>query len=202
MTITPAEVISVEAVSLADQITKGLVPTQVAFIKETSIEINEELTTAGQCLRAVAAHLFEIKRNVKTGNWKAFLSSGVINCSPRFATDLVNAHENWLGTSDIEDSMLAGLTARSLNAMGGKGVTDKDRSKVFRKIADGEVMTEASVRRILKGAPGHTRSSLPKTIDERIARLNDRLKQLMMANEELKLENKKLRGLVAKGSKS
>ena len=65
--------------------------------------------------------------------------------------DRVSAYTNWLGGSDIDDNMLASLTPRSLALMGSKGVTDKERQKVFEAVGNGERMTEATVRVLVKG---------------------------------------------------
>ena len=151
MELTPTEVVDLANIPLNSEVTKGLVPAQVEYVKESVVEINEELSCVGQSLRAVAANLSDIKSNIKTGNWRAFLKSGAINCSERFAIDLVSAYTNWLGGSDIDDNMLASLTPRSLALMGSKGVTDKERQKVFEAVGKGERMTEATVRILVKG---------------------------------------------------
>ena len=65
MTSVPTEIVNLDTVTLNNETAKGLVPAQVTMVKESVIEINEELTTAGQCIRAVAAHLYEIKQNIK-----------------------------------------------------------------------------------------------------------------------------------------
>ncbi|WP_320667052.1 hypothetical protein [Prochlorococcus sp. MIT 1307] len=195
------EVLEAGGIYLGEEVEKGLVPAQVAFIKESTLEVNEELLTAGQCIRAVAAHLFEIKQNVRPGNWKAYLRSGALNCSERYAVDLVNAHEKWLGNSDVDDHLLAGFSARSLNAMGGKGITDRERAKVFDLAAKGEVLSDAKVRNTLRGRPS-AKSKVPKTVDARVEELNNRLKVAIKKNKELIAENKKLRDLVAQGGAS
>ena len=199
MTIVPSakEMLEAESVYLGEEVERGLVPAQVFFIKESTVEINEELMTAGQCIRAVAAHLFEIKQNVKSGNWKAYLKSGVLNCPERYAVDLVNAHEKWLGRSDVEDHLLAGLSARSLNAMGGKGVTDKEMAKVFDLASKGENLTEAKVRSTLRGR-GNSRPTTSRTIDSRVAELRIKLDLANKRNKDLSEENKKLRQLIGK----
>merc|ERR1712017_71225 len=152
MDLSPTEVVSIANIPLSNEVTKGLVPAQVEYVKESVVEINEELNCVGQSLRAVAANLSDIKNNIKPGNWRAFLKSGSINCSERFAIDLVSAYTNWLGGSDIEDKLLASLTPRSLALMGSKGVTDKERQKVFQAVESGERMTEAAVRLLVKGS--------------------------------------------------
>ena len=194
----PSDLLEAENVYLGEGVERGLVPAQVAFIKESTLEVNEELLTAGQCIRAVAAHLFEIKQNVRPGNWKAYLRSGALNCSERYAVDLVNAHEKWLGSSDIEDHLLAGFSARSLNAMGGKGITDRERAKVFDLAAKGEVLSDAKVRSTLRGRPS-IKNTTSKTVDERIEELSNRLQLSIQRNKELIAENKKLRQLIAQG---
>merc|ERR1712188_306111 len=151
MDLSPTEVVDLGRIQLNNEVTKGLVPSQVEYVKESVVEINEELSCVGQSLRAVAANLSDIKSNIKPGNWRAFLKSGAINCSERFAVDLVSAYTNWLGGSNIEDKMLASLTPRSLALMGSKGVTDKERQKVFKAVGNGERVTEATVRVLVKG---------------------------------------------------
>ena len=196
--LVDSEVRDVDSVRLGPEAEKGLVPAQIAFIKESTLEINEELLTAGQCIRAVAAHLFQIKQNVKLGNWKAYLKSGALNCSERYAVDLANAHEKWLGTSNVEDHIIAGLSARSLNALGGRNVTEKQRAKVFdaaRKST--KPQTEAEVRRIIRGNGSAIKAMNSKSIDEREADLNDRLASALKRNKELIAENKKLRELIS-----
>merc|ERR1712224_1005024 len=104
MELSPTEVVNLASIPLNSEVTKGLVPAQVEHVKESVVEINDELNCVGQSLRAVAASLSDIKSNIKPGNWRAFLKSGAINCSERFAIDLVSAYSNWLGGSDIEDN--------------------------------------------------------------------------------------------------
>merc|ERR1712124_4560 len=163
MDLSPTEVVDLAQVPLGHEVTKGLVPAQVEYVKESVVEINEELSCVGQSLRAVAASLSDIKSNIKPGNWRAFLKSGAINCSERFAVDLVSAYTNWLGGSDIDDNLLASLTPRSLALMGSKGVTDKERQKVFEAVENGERMTEATVRVLVKGTKSKTNKSSRKT---------------------------------------
>merc|ERR1712124_37101 len=163
MELSPTEVVDLANIPLNSEVTKGLVPAQVEYVKESVVEINEELSCVGQSLKAVAANLSDIKSNIKPGNWRAFLKSGSINCSERFAVDLVSAYTNWLGGSDVDDKLLASLTPRSLALMGGKGVTDKEREKVFKAVESGERMTEAAVRVLVKGGRKKARNSPVKT---------------------------------------
>merc|ERR1712093_291169 len=173
MELSPTEVVDPASIPLDNEVTKGLVPAQVEYVKESVIEINEELNCVGQSLRAVAANLSDIKSNIKPGNWRAFLKSGSINCSERFAVDLVSAYTNWLGGSDIDDKLLASLTPRSLALMGSKGVTDKERHKVFEAVEKGERMTEATVRVLVKGAKKKAKPGLHKSETEKIKSLKE-----------------------------
>merc|ERR1712224_263072 len=196
MELSPTEVVEMASIPLNSEVTKGLVPAQVEYVKESVIEINEELRCVGQSLRAVAATLSDIKGNIKPGNWRAFLKSDAINCSERFAIDLVSAYRNWLGGSDVEDNLLASLTPRSLALMGSKGVTDKERQKVFEAVENGERMTEATVRGLVKGSKSKTNKSSRKTESEKIESLNEKIKNYKIIINNLQDENKKLSKLL------
>ena len=196
MDLSPTEVVELTSVALGSEVTKGLVPAQVEYVKESVVEINEELNCVGQSLRAVAANLSDIKNNIKPGNWRAFLKSGAINCSERFAIDLVSAYTNWLGGSDIEDKLLASLTPRSLALMGSKGVTDKERQKVFEAVMSGERMTEAAVRVIVKGGKAKTKRVKIKTESEKISILKAKIETYKKVIANLRDENKKLSKLL------
>ena len=192
MDLSPTEVVSLASIPLNSEVTKGLVPAQVEYVKESVSEINEELSCVGQSLRAVAASLSDIKSNIKPGNWRAFLKSGAINCSERFAIDLVSAYTNWLGGSDIDDNLLASLTPRSLALMGGKGVTDKERRKVFEAVENGERMTEAAVRVLVKGGKKKGSTYPKKTESEKIKSLKEKIEIYKKIITNLQDENKKL----------
>ena len=192
MELSPAEVVEKASISLSNEVTKGLVPAQVEYVKDSVLEINEELNCVGQSLRAVAANLSEIKNNIKPGNWRAFLKSGAINCSERFAIDLVSAYTNWLGGSDINDNLIASLTPRSLALMGGKGVTDKERQRVFQAVESGERITEAAVRVIIKGSKRKSRTNSTKGEAEKIKALKKKIENYKKIILALQDENKKL----------
>tara|TARA_Y100001968_G_C19442140_1_gene763158 strand:+ start:2741 stop:3289 length:549 start_codon:yes stop_codon:yes gene_type:complete len=177
------------------------VPAQVEYVKESVVEINEELSCVGQSLRAVAANLSDIKDNIRPGNWRAFLKSGAINCSERFAIDLVSAYTNWLGGSDINDNLLASLTPRSLALMGSKGVTDKERQKVFEAVESGERMTEAAVRVLVKGGKKKTKLNSKKTESEKIRELKFKIETYKKLINNLQDENKKLSKLLSNRDK-
>ena len=201
MDLSPTEVVDLANISLNNEVTKGLVPAQVEYVKESVVEINEELSCVGQSLRAVAANLSDIKDNIKPGNWRAFLKSGAINCSERFAIDLVSAYTNWLGGSDIDDNLLASLTPRSLALMGSKGVTDKERQKVFQAVESGERMTEATVRVLVKGAKKNHKVSPQKSETEKIKSLKEKIETYKKLINNLQDENRKLSKLISNREK-
>ena len=201
MELSPTEVVDLANIPLNSEVTKGLVPAQVEYVKESVVEINEELRCVGQSLRAVAANLSDIKSNIKPGNWRAFLKSGAINCSERFAIDLVSAYTNWLGGSDIDDNMLATLTPRSLAIMGSKGVTDKERQKEFEAVGNGERMTEATVRTLVKGKRNQANKASQKSESEKIKSLKEKIETYKKVIDNLQDENKKLSKLLSNREK-
>ena len=201
MELSPTEVVDLANIPLNSEVTKGLVPAQVEYVKGSVVEINEELSCVGQSLRAVAANLSDIKSNIKPGNWRAFLKSGAINCSERFAIDLVSAYTNWLSGSDIDDDMLASLTPRSLALMGSKGVTDKERQKVFEAVGNGERMTEATVRTLVKGNKKKDNKASRKSESEKVKSLKEKIETYKKVINNLKDENKKLSKLLSNREK-
>ncbi len=201
MDFSPTEVVDLANIPLNSEVTKGLVPAQVEYVKESVVEINEELSCVGQSLRAVAASLSDIKSNIKPGNWRAFLKSGAINCSERFAVDLVSAYTNWLAGSDIDDNLLASLTPRSLALMGSKGVTDKERQKVFDAVENGERMTEATVRVLVKGKKKKVSTYSQKNESEKIEFLKEKIETYKKLINNLQDENNKLSKLLSNREK-
>ena len=201
MDLSPTEVVPFANTPLNSEVTKGLVPAQVEYVKESVVEINEELSCVGQSLRAVAASLSDIKSNIKPGNWRAFLKSGAINCSERFAVDLVSAYTNWLGGSDVDDNLLASLTPRALALMGSKGVTDKERQKVFEAVEKGERVTEATVRVLVKGNKKKINTSPKRTESEKIRSLKEKIETYKKVIDNLQDENKKLSKLLSNREK-
>merc|ERR1712097_97826 len=201
MELSPTEGVDLANIPLNSEVTKGLVPAQVEYVKESVVEINEELSCVGQSLRAVAANLSDIKSNIKPGNWRAFLKSGAINCSERFAIDLVSAYTNWLGGSDIDDNMLASLTPRSLALMGSKGVTDKERQKVFEAVGNGERMTEATVRILVKGNKKKVNKASQKSESGKLKSLKEKIETYKKVIDNLQDENKKLSKLLSNREK-
>jgi hypothetical protein len=161
---------------------------------ETSVaDINEHLGAAGSSLRYVASELAQIKQNVKKGNWNAFLESGVLTCSPKYATDLVAAHDKWLCNADVEDSIIAQLSPRSLAAMANQ--TEAVRQKVYKMISGagkGENISEAKIRACWKKkAPA--KAAVDNSPDAKLQRQMDLNNELNAQNKQLRAENAELR---------
>lgn len=192
MSITP-EVVDIPLVSLSGATVKGMDSWAVEAMEESVGDINEHLGRAGASLRYVALQLSEIKRNVRTGNWKAFLESGALACSPKYATDLVAAHTKWLANADVEDSVIAQLTPRSLAAMA--NASDSERQKVFNLIGNAgakESITEAKVRAAMKGKKA-LKKKAPMSTDQRLEKQMTVNAELMDVNKRLREENANLR---------
>ncbi len=192
MSITP-EVVDIPLISLSGATIKGMDNWAVEAMEESVGDINEHLGRAGASLRYVALQLTEIKKNVKPGNWKAFLESGVLACSPKYATDLVAAHTKWLANAEVEDSVIAQLTPRSLAAMANG--SDSERQKVFNLIENAgakDSITEAKVRAAMKGNKA-TKRKTPMTIDQRLERQMAANAELIDMNRRLREENTNLR---------
>ncbi len=192
MSVTP-EVVDIPLVSLSGATVKGMDSWAVEAMEDSVGDINEHLASAGASLRYVALQLSEIRKNIKPGNWKAFLESGVLACSPKYATDLVAAHTKWLANADVEDSVIAQLTPRSLAAMA--NASDSERQKVFKLIENAgakESITEAKVRAAMKGRKA-IKKKVPMNFDERLERQIAANAELMNINRKLREENTNLR---------
>ena len=194
------EVLDAQIVNLNAATTKGLSEWEVESMETSVADINEHLGAAGNSLRYVAAELSAIKTNLKKkkANWKAFLESGVLSCSPKFATDLVSAHDNWLVTSDVEDAVIAQLTPRSLAALANQ--PEAIRQKVYKMISSAgksENITEAKIRSVWR-KKGAAKSAVDRSPDEKLKRANTLNKQLAEMNRKLKAENAELRKQLSK----
>jgi hypothetical protein len=192
------EVLDAQIVNLNSATTKGMNDWEIESMETSVADINEHLAAAGSSLRYVASELAQIKQNVKTGNWKAFLESGVLSCSPKYATDLVAAHDKWLCNADVEDAVIAQLTPRSLAALANQ--TEAVRQKVYKMISSAgktENITEAKIRSVWK-KKGAAKSAVDRTPDEKLKRANTLNKQLTEMNRKLKAENADLRRQLSK----
>ena len=192
MSITP-DVVDLKTVTLSQATTKGMDAWAIEAMEESVTDINEHLGRAGASLRYVASNLHEIKLNIKPGNWKAFLDSGVLSCSPKYATDLVASHSKWLCKAEVDDSVIAQLSPRSLAAMA--NATEPERQRVYRLIANAgtkESITEAKVRAAIKGKRAPKRAK-NLSADERLKKQKQINNDLLDQNKQLRAENAKLR---------
>jgi len=193
--IISPEVLDAQAVILSTATTKGMNDWEIESMETSVADINEHLAAAGSSLRYVASELAQIKQNVKTGNWKAFLGSGVLSCSPKYATDLVAAHDKWLCNADVEDAVIAQLTPRSLAALANQ--TEATRQKVYKMISSagkGENITEAKIRSVWKKkTPTKSGRVADNTPDAKLQRQVDLNNELASQNKQLRAENTELR---------
>ena len=193
--ITP-EILDSQIVNLNSATTKGLSDWEVETMETSVADINEHLGAAGNSLRYVAAELSTIKKNVKkSANWNAFLESGVLSCSPKFASDLVAAHDKWLCTADVEDAVIAQLSPRSLAAMANK--TEPERQRVYKMISTADKktqITEAKVRACFnKKKPLKNARKIDNSSDAKLDRQIALNKELESQNRKLRAENAELR---------
>jgi len=189
------------SVALSGATTKGMDSWAIESMKETVLDINDALAVTGKALHQIAADLFEIKKNIKPGNWKAFLASGVLACTPRYATDLVNAHEKWLITADVDPALLAQMSPRTLVRLA--NASDAIRKKVFAlfKTTDPKFrVTEAAVNAVISGGSKKKKAVTTKTVDERVTALQEEKRKLVQMNAELRKQNLELKKLLVKAA--
>ena len=85
--------------------------------------------------------------------------------------------------------------------MGSKGVTDKERQKVFEAVGNGERMTEATVRTLVKGKKKQVNKASPKSESEKIKSLKEKIETYKKVINNLQDENKKLSKLLSNREK-
>ena len=196
MTLAPVSEVDTSSVKLNTQTVKGMDSWAIESMKDTVWHINNNLNVAGQSLAQVARDLAEIKLNIKPGNWKAFLSSGVLSCTPRFATDLVSAHQNWLAKAEVDDFILAQMTPRTMAAMA--NASEAERQKVYKLFASADTktrVTEAAVRAQLRG-PSKKKKGEAKSVDERLEKAQATNRNQLALIQKLREENRKLRAAI------
>ena len=204
MTSAIQEARDTSSVTLSAGTTSGLDSWAVESLKERVLDINGALSVAGKAINQVAADLYEIRQNItgkgKKGNWRAFMASGVLNCTPRYATDLVNAHEKWLIAADVDPALLAQMTPRTLSRLA--NATEAQRSKVFsafKNCGEKERITEAKVNSLL--TPNKKKSTAAtKSVDERVSSLQATNARLLKQNRELQKQNVELKKMLVKAA--
>ena len=85
--------------------------------------------------------------------------------------------------------------------MGSKGVTDKERQKVFEAVGNGERMTEATVRILVKGNKKKANKASQKSESEKIKSLKEKIETYKKVINNLQDENKKLSKLLSNREK-
>ena len=205
LTISTERQALLDAIRLPEDAVKGLVPIQIAQMKETAVDVNASMGVAGKAIKASAEMLYELKKNLRHGNWSSFIKSGALAISEKAASDLVSAYSNWLATDDVKDEVLASMTPRTLAALG--NTTQEMRNLVLSKLMGGAKPTEQEVRRIIKGIkPVKKGDEISKTLEAAGSLIieNTRIKKasienltaLSEENERLREENKLLKARV------
>ena len=85
--------------------------------------------------------------------------------------------------------------------MGSKGVTDKERQKVFEAVVNGERMTEATVRILVKGNKKKANKASQKNESEKIKSLKEKIETYKKVINNLQDENKELSKLLSNREK-
>ncbi len=167
---------AIDSLQLSRACTNKLSPSQVENMKTNVVLANEAIATAGNAVRASAAALYEIKKDVKNKNWTALTESGALQMSGRMARDLVKAYESWIRDSDVPDEALARVSARVLARIG--SVDAGKRTHAINKIKRGEGYTEQDLTKII----GNTKSAVRRQIDDLVAQAEKQIKSA--TNEE------------------
>ncbi|WP_236069803.1 hypothetical protein [Prochlorococcus marinus] len=167
---------AIDSLQLSRACTNKLSPSQVENMKTNVVLANEAIATAGNAVRASAAALYEIKKDVKNKNWTALTESGALQMSGRMARDLVKAYESWIRDSDVPDEALARVSARVLARIG--SVDAGKRTHAINKIKRGEGYTEQDLTKII----GNTKSPVRRQIDDLVAQAEKQIKSA--TNEE------------------
>ncbi len=138
-------------IKLPEKAVIGLAPMNIQLMKQTAVDVNEAWAVAGNAIKASCETLYNLKRNVKRGNWTAFINSGVLNISAKNASDLVNAYDKWLVFSDdVPVSLLSTMSPRTLSAVA--NTDEKTRNIILSKVVSAVKTSESDVRKIIKEA--------------------------------------------------
>ena len=166
------------AVKLSAESVDGLKPMQIKLMRQTVVDVNEALGVAGQSIRSAMEDLLTLKKNVERGNWGAFLKSGVLNISPKAASDLVNAYVKWIGTDEgklVKDYVLQAMTPRTLSAVA--NAPTEIRNEVQSIVISGNGVTEAEVRKLVGSRKRRTAEQ--KALTEALKDVRDESKGLV-----------------------
>lgn len=185
-------------------------PSQPALQKlmvDCAIIVNESAAGIGESIRDMAKALYDCKKNVVPGQWKAFINSNAMNISARDAQDLANCWAKLLRTEDrVTDGMAGSMSLRALAAFANADAEAKDT--IINKLRSGVKPTEQLIRSISKGAEPKTKTeATPDKLKQQMTRLlnfaeeqseakdmMDTLKQMEKINTTLYSSNKTLAG--------
>ena len=138
-------------IKLPESAVKGLAPINIQMMKQTAVDVNESWAVAGNAIKTSCYTLHTLKKNVKRGNWTAFIKSGVLNISAKTASDLVNVYDKWLVYSDdVPDSLLSTMSPRTLSAVA--NTDERTRNIILSKVISAASTSESDVRKIIKDA--------------------------------------------------
>lgn len=153
-------------IKLPEKAVSGLAPMNIQLMKQTAVDVNNSWAVAGNAIKASCERLYNLKKNVKRGNWTAFIKSGVLNISAKNASDLANAYDKWLVFSDdVPDSLLSTMTPRTLSAVA--NADERTRSIILSKVVSAVKTSEADVRKIIKEAtPNKNKLKISKDGDK------------------------------------
>jgi hypothetical protein len=198
---------ALSAIKLPEDAVKGLMPIQIQAMKETAVDVNSNMGTAGRAIAASAKMLYELKANLKHGNWGAFIKSNALSISERTAIDLVSTYENWLSKETVREDLLATMTPRTLSVLA--SASPDKRNAVLAKIIGAETKpSERTVRQLIKGiTPKKKGEGIKEKLIEAGGKLvieNTAIKKasveqlvaLSEENEKLKEENAKLKARI------
>jgi len=203
MTLAPSApevLVDTSSVKLSTQTVKGMNQWEIESLRTSVANINNNIIVSSRTIVEISKDLYTIKNNVGKGNWNALLASGALACTPKKAKDLVSAFENWLSKGQYEETFVAQASARTLAAMA--NATEAERQKVYKLFLNAganENITEARVRAALKGGSRKKKVDA-KTVDEKVAKLQESNASLMKTNKALREENARLRKLVGEAA--
>ena len=203
------EELDIDSVVLPEKATNGLSQESINAMRTNVAFANQGAETAGRSIRAVMAALSAIKADLtsvkKKKNWTALTESGALNMSGRMARDLAVAYDTWVRDTDVPDSTLIKISARTQAKIGtadaGKRVT------AINKIKKNGKFTDQDLSLIARKSPTLTTDALFEkaermvaswTDDEKIAKIGD----FVLENISLKEQVTELKDELAKAKKA
>lgn len=183
-------------------------PALARMMVDCAILVNDRIGAVGDAIRESAEKLYELKKNVKHGEWTAFINSDAMIISARDAGDLANCWAKLLRNEErVTDEMAGSMSLRALAAFANADEEAKDI--IIGKLMSGMKPTEKAIRDIAKGGETKRKSSgKSKEVDELKKQMNelltyaeeqseakdmmDTLRQMQKINVSIHSSNKKL----------